>query len=84
MTEERRKAEIEDFLSTQLPDLVYLNRRGIVYQSLLEKRAREMSIPLDIERLLTCVEDNIYTNDDGDERIDYANAIQDYLKETEE
>ena len=84
MTEERRKAEIEDFLSTQLPDLVYLNRGSIVYQSLLEERAREMSIPLDIERLLTCVEDNIYTNDDGDERIDYANAIQDYLKETEE
>ena len=59
-----------------LSQYVYLRDDGvIVVESILEKQLGN-----DIDRLLSCVADNIIETDEG-EQIDYVKAIKDFDKE---
>lgn len=71
------------FLEERLAYDVYINPDGgIVYQSIFESDFKEIGGRIDF--LHACVEDNIYTNDDGEEEIDTGETIKDYQIMVEE
>lgn len=57
---------------------IYLRDGTIVYESRFEK-----NFCGDLKFLLDCIEDNIYLNENEDERINFNQAKKDYQKEVE-
>ncbi|MEW6096242.1 MAG: hypothetical protein AB1567_06925 [bacterium] len=53
---------------------IYLRPGQIVYESLFEKNFNG-----NLKLLLDSIEDNIFIDEEGEEKIDYDNAIRDYL-----